>query len=85
VSAPAVYQDLYREFVAMIAAAFERAEDWPEGHDPMSAGFLAFSLMNSTIRDALLVLDVLPERRAWTRSIQEGVKAAVASHLRPTD
>lgn len=77
----AVYQEMYRHFVDVVASGFAQADDLPPGRDPMHIAFLAFSILNAVVRDALQVLDALPERRALARSLQGAVWGGIAALL----
>lgn len=78
-----VYQEMYRHFVGQIAQGFAQATDLPPGHDPQHLAFLAFSVMNATVRDALQVLDALPDRALLTRALQGAVRGGLDSVLAP--
>ena len=80
-----VYQEMYRHFVAQVALGFARATDLKPAHAPQHLAFLAFSVMNATARDALLVLDALPERDTLTRALQGAVRGSLASLLAPQE
>lgn len=78
-----VYQEMYRHFVGQIAQGFAQATDLPADQDPQHLAFIAFSVMNATVRDALLVLDALPERELLTRALQGAVRGGLDSVLMP--
>ena len=58
--------------------SLERSITEPQGRDPFPVAFLAFSLLCSAVRDALLVLDMLPERAPWQQQLEQAVGSAVA-------
>ncbi|MDH5858119.1 TetR/AcrR family transcriptional regulator [Lampropedia aestuarii] len=78
ITEPQLYRQMYTQFVQAVAGNFQTASDWPPGRDPFPVAFLAFSLLCSAVRDALLVLDMLPERAPWQQQLEQAVGSAVA-------
>lgn len=76
-----VYQEMFQHFVGKLAAGFAQAGDLPPSIDPQHLAFLAFSIMNSTVRDTLQVLDELPEQDLLTRAVQSAVWGGMAAML----
>lgn len=81
ITAPAVYQEMFLHFVGRMADAFAQAEDLPADVDPHLLAFMAFSIMNGTVRDTLQVLDALPERQLLLRTVQSAVWGGMAPQL----
>ena len=77
----AVYQEMYQHFVGKLSAGFAHATDLPASADPQHLAFLAFSTMNAIVRDAIQVLDVLPDRVKFTRAIKGAVWGGMAAML----
>lgn len=78
ITEPQLYRQMYAQFVQAVAVNFQTASDWPPGRDPFPVAFLAFSLLCSAVRDALLVLDTLPQRAPWQQQLEQAVGSAVA-------
>lgn len=84
ITEPQLYRQMYTQFVQAVAGNFQTASDWPPGRDPFPVAFLAFSLLCSAVRDALLVLDTLPERGPWQCQLEQAVTSAVACAIGAT-
>jgi len=79
ITEPALYRQMYQFFVHMVARVLAAASDWPVAREAQPVAFLLFSLLCSATRDALLVLDELPERALWQAQLQAALQAAMVA------
>jgi AcrR family transcriptional regulator len=80
---PAVYRDVYRQHVRIVAEAFAAAPDWPARCDAQPVASLAFCISEAALRNALLAQDAPPPLAGFTAGIQDAVRAAIGSVLQP--
>ncbi|WP_158291803.1 TetR/AcrR family transcriptional regulator [Lampropedia puyangensis] len=78
---PELYRQMYTHFVEVVAVNLQSASDWPVGRDPFPVAFLAFSLLCSAVRDALLVLQTLPQRAGWQLQLEGAIAGGVVCAL----
>ena len=76
-TAPAVYQAVYREHVHIVAEALAGASDWPARHDARPVASFAFCISEAALRSALLVHDEPPAMEPFVAAIQQAVRAAI--------
>lgn len=76
-TAPAVYQAVYREHVHIVAEAFAGACDWPARHDARPVASFVFCISEAALRSALLVHDEPPAMEPFVAAIQQAVRAAI--------
>ncbi|RMX05760.1 TetR/AcrR family transcriptional regulator [Corticibacter populi] len=81
ITEPELYRQMYRHFVQVVADCFAGAIDWPAGRDAQPVAFLAFSLLCSATRDALLVLDEMPAQAQWEPALQASIWAGITQAL----
>jgi AcrR family transcriptional regulator len=82
-TAPEVYQAMYREHVQIVAEALEGACDWPARQDAHPIASFAFCISEAALRNALLVHEAPPARQPFTAAIQQAVRAAIDHALGP--
>ena len=61
ISSPAVYRELYKEYVASFRNAFVAASDWPPAFDAERIALNAFAIVDAITKHALLVQDDCPD------------------------
>jgi AcrR family transcriptional regulator len=82
-TAPEVYQAVYRQHVQIVAEALAGACDWPARQDAHPVASFAFCISEAALRNALLVHDALPAMEPFTAAIQQAVRAAIDHALGP--
>lgn len=80
-TAPAVYQAVYREHVHIVAEALAGACDWPARQDARPVASFVFCISEAALRSALLVHDEPPAMDPFVAAIQQAVRAAIEHAL----